>query len=159
VPVVSDLVFDGSAEQGGGAFRILSGTGNDSLTGGAGSDILYGNMGADTLTGGAGNDTFLYTAAAQSAGTSVDHITDFDAGDHIDLSQIDADTTQGGDQAFTFIGANAFDHTAGELRAAFDAVNNVWTIEGDTDGDGNADFSLLVTTANNHAIVQGDFVA
>jgi Ca2+-binding RTX toxin-like protein len=116
-------------------------------------------MGADTLTGGAGNDTFLYTAAAQSAGTSVDHITDFDAGDHIDLGQIDADTTQAGDQAFSFIGANAFDHQAGELRAAFDAVNNVWTIEGDTDGDGQADFTLMVATVNGHQIVSGDFIA
>ncbi|MBV9929958.1 MAG: M10 family metallopeptidase C-terminal domain-containing protein [Alphaproteobacteria bacterium] len=157
-PVASDLVFDGSAEHD-GAFRILSGTGNDTLTGGAGNDTLYGNLGADTLTGGGGNDTFLYTAVAQSAGSSVDHILDFAAGDLIDLSQIDADTTQAGDQGFSFIGANAFGHHAGELRATFDQQGNVWTIQGDVDGDGNADFTLLVTTQNNHAIVGGDFLA
>jgi Ca2+-binding RTX toxin-like protein len=156
VPVISDLYFDGSAESNGG-FRIFSGTGNDTLLGGQGNDQIYGNLGADTMTGGGGSDTFLYTDTAQSAGASVDHITDFDAGDKIDLTQIDADATQAGDQAFAFIGAAAFGHHAGELRAAFDAVNNVWTIEGDTDGNGSADFTILVTTQNNHAIVSTDF--
>jgi len=158
VLVASDLVFDGSAEHD-GAFRILSGSGNDTLTGGAGNDLLYGNAGADTLAGGAGNDTFVYVDAADSAGAAVDHILDFDAGDRIDLSQIDADTTQAGDQAFAFIGAAAFGHHAGELRASFDQANNLWTIEADTNGDGQADLTLLVTTQNSHAIVQGDFIA
>ncbi|MBV9929655.1 MAG: hypothetical protein JO013_01765, partial [Alphaproteobacteria bacterium] len=67
------------------------------------------------------------------------------------------DTTLAGDQAFAFIGANAFGHHAGELRASFD--QGMWIIQGDTDGDGNADFTLLVTTQNNHQIVAGDFVA
>ncbi|HEY0311914.1 MAG TPA: M10 family metallopeptidase C-terminal domain-containing protein [Allosphingosinicella sp.] len=156
-PVLSNLVFDGSAETD-GAFKILSGTGNDTLTGGHGADTLYGNSGADTLTGGAGNDVFLYTDAAQSAGTSVDHITDFTAGDKIDLSQIDADSTQGGDQAFSFIGTDAFGHHAGELRADFDQANNVWTVQGDIDGDGVADFTILVATTGGHAIVNTDFV-
>ena len=128
-------------------------------TGGAGNDLLYGNAGADTLAGGAGNDTFVYVDAADSAGAAVDHILDFDAGDRIDLSQIDADTTQAGDQAFAFIGAAAFGHHAGELRASFDQANNLWTIEADTNGDGQADLTLLVTTQNSHAIVQGDFIA
>jgi hypothetical protein len=108
------------------------------------------------MTGGGGNDTFLYTDAAQSTAAKTDHIMDFDAGDHIDLSQIDADTTQAGDQAFAFIGAGAFGHHAGELRA--ELAGGVWTIQGDTDGDGNADFTLLVTTANGHQMVNTDFV-
>jgi Ca2+-binding RTX toxin-like protein len=155
VQLASDLVFDGSAETN-GAFRILSGAGNDTITGGQGNDILYGNGGADTLTGGAGNDVFVYADTVQSSGASVDHITDFGAGDRIDLSQIDADTTQGGDQAFAFIGSGAFGHHAGELRA--ELANGVWTIEGDTDGDGQADFTLLVTTTGGHAITNTDFI-
>jgi Ca2+-binding RTX toxin-like protein len=150
-------MFDGSAETD-GAFRIFSGTGDDTITGGHGNDTLYGNLGADTMAGGAGNDTFLYTDAAQSTAAKTDHILDFDAGDRIDLSQIDADATQAGDQAFAFIGSGAFGHHAGELRAAFDAANNVWTVQGDTDGDGNADFTLLVTAVNGHQMVSTDFV-
>jgi predicted extracellular nuclease len=156
VPVISDLYFDGSAETN-GAFKIYSGTGEDTLIGGAGNDLLYGNLGADTMTGGAGNDIFLYTDVAQSSGGSIDHITDFDSGDSIDLSQIDADTIHDGDQAFTFIGSGAFGNHAGELRATFDGVNNVWTVEGDTDGNGSADFTIHVTTLNAHPITAADF--
>src|SRR5439155_22873217 len=110
-----------------GSFRIIAGDGNDTLIGGANGDILYGGLGSDTLTGGGGNDLFYYTDVAQSVGANTDRITDFTAGDKIDLSQIDADTTQAGDQAFNFIGSNAFDGQAGELRAVFDAVHNAWT--------------------------------
>jgi Ca2+-binding RTX toxin-like protein len=155
--VTSDLYFDGSAETNGG-FKILSGSGNDTLIGGAGNDLLYGNLGADTLTGGAGNDTFTYTDVSQSAGAAIDKITDFDQGDLIDLSQIDADTTHDGDQAFSFIGANAFGGHAGELRATFDQANNVWNVEGDVDGDGQADFTLHLATLNNHQVVAADFI-
>ena len=156
-PVTTDLYFDGSAETD-GAFKILSGSGNDTLIGGDGNDWIYGNLGADTLTGGLGNDTFAYTAVAQSAGTAIDTITDFDSGDLIDLSQIDADTTHTGDQAFSYIGANAFGHHAGELRVEFDQANNVWNVEGDVDGDGQADFILHVATAGGHQMASADFV-
>ncbi|MBV9931751.1 MAG: RTX toxin, partial [Alphaproteobacteria bacterium] len=70
----------------------------------------------------------------------------------------DADTTQDGDQAFAFIGGDAFGHHAGELRAEFDQVNNVWTVQGDVDGDGQADFTLHVTTLGGHQIVATDFM-
>ncbi|HEY0312959.1 MAG TPA: calcium-binding protein [Allosphingosinicella sp.] len=157
-PVTTDLYFDGSAETD-GAFKILSGTGNDTLIGGDGNDWMYGNLGADTLTGGLGDDTFAYTAVGQSAGTAIDTITDFGTGDRFDLSQIDADTTQAGDQGFSYIGASAFGHHAGELRVEFDQANNVWNVEGDVDGDGVADFILHVATAGGHQIVSTDFVA
>ncbi|HMC92055.1 MAG TPA: RTX toxin, partial [Allosphingosinicella sp.] len=74
-----------------------------------------------------------------------------------DLHLIDADTTTAGDQAFSFIGANAFGNHAGELRAEF--ANGVWTVQGDVDGDGNADFTILVTTANGHQMASTDFIA
>jgi hypothetical protein len=47
-----------------------------------------------------------------------------------------------GDNAFTFIGTGAFSDTAGELRYVANAEGV--TIEGDTDGDGQADFSIDV---------------
>jgi len=74
-----------------------------------------------------------------------DELPDFSAaeGDKIDLSAIDADVTVAGDQAFTFIGTNAnFTNTAGQLR-----FNVAW-VEGDLDGNGAADFFLLVNAAS-----------
>jgi len=153
--VLTPLFFDGSAETD-GAWRVLSGTGDDTLTGGAGNDLLYGNLGGDTMAGGGGNDTFVYTDVAQSAGGGVDHILDFDAGDRIDLAQIDADTTQAGDQAFLFIGSAAFDGHAGELRA--ELTGGIWSIEADVDGDGQADMVIHVDTLHGHAIAAGDFI-
>ncbi len=52
----SVLVFDGSLETN-GTFHILSGAGNDTLTGGKGSDTINGGDGNDSLaSGGDGND-------------------------------------------------------------------------------------------------------
>jgi Ca2+-binding RTX toxin-like protein len=55
----------------------------DVLDGGAGNDVIRGLGGADKLTGGDGNDTFVYLR--KDVGHAVDHITDFSAGDAIDL--------------------------------------------------------------------------
>jgi len=152
--VVTPLFFDGSAETD-GAWRILSGTGDDTLSGGLGNDLVFGNLGGDTMAGGGGNDIFVYTDVAQSSGAAVDHILDFDAGDRIDLSQVDADTTTAGDQAFLFIGSAAFDGHAGELRA--ELVGATWSIEADVDGDGHADMIIRVDTLNQHVITGNDF--
>ncbi len=93
------------------------GTGNDNLNGGDGNDVLFGDAGADTMTGGAGLDVFRYTDITQSLTTVIgrDTITDFQVGiDKIDVSAINANGV-GGNQAFTFIGANAFS-ARGQVR-------------------------------------------
>ncbi|MBC2666304.1 hypothetical protein H7F51_12315, partial [Novosphingobium flavum] len=61
--------------------------GNDILNGGAGSDTLIGGTGADTLTGGTGVDKFIIDASAVTAGNA-DTITDYAAGEVVDLTQI-----------------------------------------------------------------------
>ena len=147
-----DLAFDGSAETD-GQFRIVGGRGADALTGGAGADELRGGRGADTLAGGGGADelsgnegadTFRYDDVSDSAIGSADRIRDFAPGtDTIDLSGIDADTGAAGDQGFSWIGSSAFSGTAGELRA--ERVGGTWQVSGDVDGDGAADFLILVT--------------
>jgi serralysin len=103
----TDLVCDGSAESD-GSFRFLCGAGNDILTGGAGADLFIGGRGADTITGGAGNDTFLYNAAADSSAAALDLIASFAAGDKIDLFNIDAQSATAENEAFTYIGLDAF---------------------------------------------------
>ncbi|MEH2124353.1 calcium-binding protein [Nostoc sp.] len=95
--------------------------GNDTLDGGAGLDKLVGDVGTDSLIGGAGNDVFLFFSVSDSQpGLSRDIIKDFVGngnlpGDIIDISNIDANSTIKGDQAFTYIGSRAFT-APGQIR-------------------------------------------
>jgi VCBS repeat-containing protein len=147
------LTFNGSHETD-GSFVIYSGAGADHIIGGAGGDTIYGGAGADEMTGGAGNDVFAYISAGHSTASAMDQILDFTTGDSIDLSRIDA-ATGGSDDPFHLVGATAFSHTAGELRA-FEQTPGVWHVEGDIDGDGNADLVIAVTT--DHGLSATDFV-
>ena len=64
------------------------------MNGGAGNDVLRGDTGADTLTGGTGTDTFVLSNAAVTNGAgNVDIITDYAAGEIIDITQILSVTT------------------------------------------------------------------
>ncbi|MEA2998520.1 MAG: hypothetical protein QOK17_353, partial [Sphingomonadales bacterium] len=122
--------------------------------GGAGNDLLYGGLGNDDLTGGGGADTFRYQSVDESMVGASDRILDFTAGDVIDLGRIDA-VTGGGDDAFHLVGA--FDGHAGQL-VVLDGGNNIWTVSGDVDGNGQADFQILVTVADGHQLTTSDFV-
>ncbi|MDB5672476.1 MAG: calcium-binding protein, partial [Alphaproteobacteria bacterium] len=143
------LHLDGRAEHD-GALRIFSGAGDDMLFGGSGNDTLYGALGADQLDGGAGNDLYVYRGIAESTAASRDTIA-FTAGDRIDLTAIDAISGTPANDAFAFIGAAAFDHVAGELRA-FQA-GGLWMVEGDVNGDGVADFVLAATSVQPLAAI------
>ena len=66
---------------------LIGGKGKDNLSGGAGDDTLWGGKGNDTFTGGAGNDTFIY-----QAGTGKDFITDYTAGDLLQILNKKGDT-------------------------------------------------------------------
>ena len=62
------------------------------LIGGAGNDWLRGGRGADTLTGGDGNDVFQFLKKdvldTNGKAQGVDHITDFQKGDVLDLHDL-----------------------------------------------------------------------
>jgi Ca2+-binding RTX toxin-like protein len=149
------LRFNGAAESD-GSFSIFSGNGNDVITGSRNDDTISGRGGADTLTGGGGSDTFLYTNVADSTAAARDMITDFAAGDRIDLSRIDA-ITGGADDGFTLIGTAGFSNVAGQLRFS-NTSGNIFAVEGDVNGDGAADFSILLTNIDAHTITTADFV-
>ena len=108
------------------------------------------------MRGGGGNDVFRFDNAADSNPVATDTIEDFAAGDKIDLSRIDANSSLAGDQSFNFIGNAAFGSHAGELRAE-NLAGTTWRIEGDTDGDGAADFELMLV-ADPDPITVGDFM-
>lgn len=64
-----------------GSNNLFGRAGNDTLSGGLGNDTLNGGIGNDVLTGGPGADRFVFTK-----GDGSDVITDFGAGDTLDLS-------------------------------------------------------------------------
>jgi hypothetical protein len=151
------MAFDGSDESA-GAFRLFGGAAADDLAGGAGADLLYGGGGGDTLAGNGGADVFRYQAVSDSTTSAIDQILQFVQGeDKIDLSRIDAIAATPGNEAFTFIGGAAFTG-AGQLRATLtDEPTNRWTIEGDVDGDGNADLIISGTVGPGQSLEATDF--
>jgi hypothetical protein len=87
----------------------------------------------------------------------MDHILDFTPGTgQIELDRIDANTLVDGNQAFSWIGSNAFSGSAGELRAY--ETSGLWFVEGDTNGDGTADLVIALTLQGPTPLAAGDFV-
>lgn len=129
---------------GAGVDKLLGDGGNDYLYGGSGNDKLTGGAGADDLWGGSGADTFIFKSIKETTvlGAGRDTIFDFSTKqkDKIDLSAIDANTTKGGNQAFSFIGTKAFGGKAGELR--YEKAKSDTYIHGDVNGDKVADFTI-----------------
>ena len=160
----ADTVHGGDARDilngGAGADKIWGDNGNDLLKGGGGADRLFGGKGKDTLiggkgkdilTGGAGADSFVFGSVADAKG---DRIKDFKHVDVIVLEDIDANINKRGDQAFTLIDDEAFSGTAGELRVYSNKQNTF--IQGDTDGDGSADFRIRLDGL--HTLTDSDFL-
>jgi Ca2+-binding RTX toxin-like protein len=120
---------------------------NDIINGLGGNDMLSGGLGKDVLTGGLGADIFEFdlNTETRKGAANRDVIMDFNhlEGDNIDLSGIDAKSkTKTVDDHFKFIGAKAFHHKAGELHYIKKA--HFLLVEGDTNGDGKADFQIEV---------------
>jgi len=133
--------------------RVEGGEGDDTLNGNRGNDTIIGGLGRDSLSGGKDRDKFVFNDIAESVvGADHDVIINFHRSqrDKIVVAGIDADTTQDGDQAFAFIGANDFGSVAGQLRFSGGLL------QGDVDGDGAADFE--VQFLNVGALVGGDFI-
>ncbi|WP_270937494.1 calcium-binding protein [Falsiroseomonas oryzae] len=152
---------------------LMGDAGSDQLWGGAGDDNLFGGMGADTLGGGDGNDridggagrdllmggigvdTFCWASLSDSTDLARDTVSGFESNDIIDLYQIDADTTQAGDQAFNFVaGGRPFFTSAGDLW--LETTRGGWTLKGDVNGDGAADLAINFT--GTYAPTEYDFV-
>ncbi|MEH1945915.1 MAG: hypothetical protein V7K77_02835 [Nostoc sp.] len=133
---------------------LTGGTGTDTLIGGDGDDVLTGGSGNDILTGGSGNDIFKYNSISETPLSSRDLITDFRGngnlpGDRIDLFNIDANSTIGGNQAFTFIGSAQFS-APGQIRYSGGIL------QGNTDGNLSANFEIRLIGAPQ--VVSSDFI-
>ncbi len=137
-----------------GKDSLFGGNGNDDLYGGTNNDKLIGGRGNDLLFGESGADHFIFTSILDSVvGSDRDVIKDFQksvAGEVIDLSGIDAQVSNAGNNAFDYIGSSAFSGTEGELQFK----NGI--LRGDIDGDKTADFEIRV--AHVSSLGAGDFI-
>ena len=135
------------------ANRLFGDAGQDTLNGGGGNDFLTGGLGADILTGGADNDTFNFNSAADADG---DIVTDFQAGDIIDVAASDALRGSPGNDNFTLLNRATFTGS-GQLIFHNDGTNTF--VEGNIDGDLDAEFTIQVngihvfTNANFNGLV------
>jgi hypothetical protein len=127
---------------------LRGGDGRDTLRGDDGADTLVGGAGRDRLSGGAGGDTFRFDSLAASPVNARDLITDLDGRDLIDLSSLDADITQAGDQAFHVVAR--LDGHAGELALRWNAAAQLTQLQADVDGDGRADFAIDIAGGHVH---------
>lgn len=135
----NDVLFGDAGDD-----KLYGGAGDDILNGGAGNDIIEGGPGRDILTGGAGKDSFIFRPGDLDGTTKAapEVITDFSRadGERVSLSAIDARSGTIANDAFNFIGSNAFSGKAGELR--FELVNGSAMVMGDVNGDKIADFAI-----------------
>jgi peptidase M10/serralysin-like protein len=104
--------------------------------------------------GGGDRDVFDFNPVRDSlVGGKRDVINDFEHGlDDIDLRDIDA-KSGGGNQAFTFIGTQQFHGVKGELH--YKHAGGGLVVQGDINGDGHADFEILVK--GSASLSGGDF--
>jgi Ca2+-binding RTX toxin-like protein len=152
----TDAIFGSSGDDdimgGNDADTIYGGAGNDTIAGGGGNDTIVGGYGSDTIDGGNGTDTIRYLDLKDTNDT----INGFISGtDLIDLSAIDADENDPGNQDFAWGGQKAGPFVqANSVTWYTDGVNVV--VLADTDGDiATAEFQI--TLAGITSIAQTDF--
>lgn len=147
---------DNAIDGGDGDDTITTGDGDDTIDGGDGDDVIVagngtnditGGEGADTMTGGDGVDTYIYTAASESQGVTVDTITNFDAEeDVLDFSAITSGTGLYLGEANGYGAVLTSLSAGGSAEAVLDTSTN--TLYVDVDGDGAltaADMSIQLT--------------
>ena len=150
---------------------------NDRIFGNAGDDHITGGLGVDRMSGGSGDDTFVVRtiadfgpgydgpigngiySPARGAGMR-DVRTDLQTGhDKLDVSAIDANVDQSGNQAFRFLGLGDMDVKGSLVFRTFDKAGTASDkpiVYGDIDGNGLADFQLELTGI--HKLTASDFV-
>ena len=151
----NDQIVSGSGDDvidtGYGQDTIDAGDGNDTIYAGNDDDVITGGKGADDMFGQGGADTFVFESLddlVSAGGNDTIELFSSAAGDKIDLSNVVAGE-------FSFLGTDAFTASgAAELRYD-DAGDGTKTVFGDVDGDGNADFQLVVI--NYDGISAADF--
>lgn len=145
----ADLVYGGIGndlvEGNNGNDYVIGDAGRDTVSGGAGTDTILGGTGADMMGGGSGPDTFLWTNDADMQG---DRIEDF-AHNH-DMMDFEYVYPLTG----VYIGAKNFDVLVSFGQIRYERGSGI--LSGDGNGDGHADWSLVLT--NKPHLGDADFV-
>lgn len=126
-----------------------------------GDDTIIGGLGTDTMTDGGGKDIYDFNKINESVvGVNRDICTDLTHGvDKIDLSTIDADVSDAGNQAFAFIGNVAFaGGGADEVRYFTSGIDIIVQVELGNDGNAVADMEIQLTNAAITGINAADFI-
>ena len=124
-----------------GADSLKGNDGNDTIYGGDGDDYLVGGKGSDKLYDEAGDDIFYYSNVNQSLPGNAKDSVGLDVGeDRIDLSFIDADVSDSGNQSFDLIGTSRFSGGTGQVR--YDSSNDLIQVELGGDGDTIVDMEI-----------------
>jgi serralysin len=164
----NDSCFGGNGNDqvlgGAGNDFIDAQVGNDTVRGGAGADNLSGGFDADVIIGGAGNDIFAFRTLNSSVPGATDRLQAGDGAaafqgaggaalDLIDVSQIDANLTAGGNQTFLF----GLPGNKGHLWCVNSGANT--RVLGNVDNDGAAEFQLDIVDGGTlaNAYQAGDF--
>ncbi|MCQ8186343.1 Ig-like domain-containing protein [Parvularcula maris] len=117
----------------GGADSLYGWGGDDTLMGGDGEDLIHGGLGDDLLTGGAGLDRFVWdTENLQGQSDSV-----------TDLAESEFLVFAGGAKLLSLIGSADFNGDPGQVQVR--ATGGTTNLAIDLDGDGTADFDLVLT--------------
>lgn len=151
----SDFIGLGNSN---GADTIVGTDLADTIYGLGGDDRITGLFGKDILYGGAGNDTFVYLATTDSrAGIATrDVIADWNTGDKIDLSAIDADSTTAGKQSFVFSADNSVSDVVQNAVVRSFVLGSVTYVIASADGDNQREFQIEI--AGVHNLTASDFV-
>ncbi|MBU9697664.1 hypothetical protein GU927_007370 [Rhodobacteraceae bacterium HSP-20] len=120
--------------------------GVENVIGSTGADVIKASLGINVMTGADGDDIFVFVSAGTADG---DVITDFRPGDRIDLSGIDAVTGTAGNQAFTLAGQGTTAAGSLVIREIATEHGTDTLIEGFTDADEEADFTITLRGAHN----------
>lgn len=117
---------------------------DDIIFGNKESNVITGGAGADMLTGGKGGDVFVFAAVTDGQPGHADTITDFTAGDKIDLSAIDAIEGAAG-SAFTLSAATPAEGSAAGV-VWFDAAAH--TLYASTNADAAPEIAIMLSGVN-----------
>lgn len=133
-------------------------TGNDTIwgienfVGGSGNDTITASGAVNMIDGGGGNDVFRFLSADHADG---DTIMEFQPGDKIDLSFMDANGCVSGNQGFAII-SDGFSGR-GQLMVTHETRDgeDFTIVEGNTTGGNDADFRLSIK--GSHELTASDF--
>jgi Ca2+-binding RTX toxin-like protein len=127
-----------------GIENIVTGSGNDTITAGSAVNVM---------DGGAGNDAFRFLSASAADG---DTIMGFQPGDKIDLSGMDANWCESGNQSFTLV-SDAFTGARGELLVTHENRDGeeYTVVQGNVSGGSDADFKVSIK--GSHDLAASDF--